>query len=229
MRFPRLFLRRSRLAVCLIGGVGVATLVPGCATRRPTPDALVSAESLRAYVESGRYDQEIAAVAARATAWIDQRAAQRRPAERLAVVFDLDETLFRNWAEIRAANFKYDPTICNHWVHDAKAPAIEAVRETYRGAQRAGVDVILLTGRRAREKPDTLRNLRAIGCADATEVIFMPDAFNGTTAEFKTAERKRIVARGPAIIANIGDQDSDLAGGFAERTFKLPNPFYTTP
>jgi len=28
------------------------------------------------------------------------------------------------------------------------------------------------------------------------------------------------------IIANIGDQESDLAGGFAEKTFKLPNPFY---
>jgi hypothetical protein len=29
------------------------------------------------------------------------------------------------------------------------------------------------------------------------------------------------------IIANLGDQFSDLAGGYAERTFKLPNPFYS--
>jgi hypothetical protein len=27
------------------------------------------------------------------------------------------------------------------------------------------------------------------------------------------------------IIANIGDQPSDLAGGFAERVFLLPDPF----
>ena len=27
-------------------------------------------------------------------------------------------------------------------------------------------------------------------------------------------------------IANVGDQPSDLAGGYAERTFLLPNPFY---
>jgi hypothetical protein len=28
---------------------------------------------------------------------------------------------------------------------------------------------------------------------------------------------------------NIGDQMSDLDGGFAERTYKLPNPFYFIP
>jgi acid phosphatase len=31
---------------------------------------------------------------------------------------------------------------------------------------------------------------------------------------------------GRTIIANIGDQMSDLNGGYAERTFKLADPFY---
>ena len=31
---------------------------------------------------------------------------------------------------------------------------------------------------------------------------------------------------GYLIILNVGDQESDLTGGFADRTFKLPNPFY---
>lgn len=31
------------------------------------------------------------------------------------------------------------------------------------------------------------------------------------------------------IIVNVGDQESDLAGGHAERAFKLPNPFYIIP
>jgi hypothetical protein len=30
-------------------------------------------------------------------------------------------------------------------------------------------------------------------------------------------------------VVNIGDQFSDLAGGFAERVFKLPNPYYFIP
>jgi len=46
---------------------------------------------------------------------------------------------------------------------------------------------------------------------------------------FKTAERAKIAARGFTIIANVGDQQSDLDGGYAERTFRVPNPFYFLP
>jgi len=34
---------------------------------------------------------------------------------------------------------------------------------------------------------------------------------------------------GVTIIVNVGDQESDLAGSHAERTFKVPNPFYFVP
>ncbi|HEX7427555.1 MAG TPA: hypothetical protein VF328_11535 [Mycobacterium sp.] len=30
-------------------------------------------------------------------------------------------------------------------------------------------------------------------------------------------------------MANVGDQPSDLDGGFAEQTYLLPNPFYRIP
>jgi HAD superfamily, subfamily IIIB (Acid phosphatase) len=46
---------------------------------------------------------------------------------------------------------------------------------------------------------------------------------------FKSGERARIEANGYTIIANIGDQDSDLAGGHALHTCKLPNPAYYIP
>jgi hypothetical protein len=31
------------------------------------------------------------------------------------------------------------------------------------------------------------------------------------------------------IVASVGDQQSDLDGGFAERTYKRPNPFHAIP
>ena len=40
---------------------------------------------------------------------------------------------------------------------------------------------------------------------------------------------RRSSSEGYTIVANIGDQPSDLDGGFAERTFLLPNPFYRIP
>ena len=48
----------------------------------------------------------------------------------------------------------------------------------------------------------------------------------GSASNHKIAARADIERRGFTIIANIGDQNSDLVGGYAEMTFKLPNPFY---
>ena len=35
--------------------------------------------------------------------------------------------------------------------------------------------------------------------------------------------------RGYDILVNVGDQRSDLTGGYARRGFKLPNPMYLIP
>jgi acid phosphatase len=50
-----------------------------------------------------------------------------------------------------------------------------------------------------------------------------------SAAEFKSPVRASIERSGYTIIANMGDQPSDLEGGHAERSFLLPNPFYRIP
>jgi hypothetical protein len=72
----------------------------------------------------------------------------------------------------------------------------------------------------------TERNLRAIDCADYAVLICKPDNSQETSAAFKLEQRRRLVVEGRKIITNVGDQVSDLVGGYAERTFKLPNSFY---
>lgn len=42
-------------------------------------------------------------------------------------------------------------------------------------------------------------------------------------AEYKTEQRAEIESKGYTIIANIGNSASDLSGGHAEKTFKLPD------
>jgi hypothetical protein len=46
---------------------------------------------------------------------------------------------------------------------------------------------------------------------------------------FKAPERRKLADQGYTILFSIGDQESDLIGGYAERTFKLPNPVYYLP
>jgi acid phosphatase len=56
-----------------------------------------------------------------------------------------------------------------------------------------------------------------------------PGSHYDSAADYKTPHREAIEAMGYTIVANVGDQPSDLAGGHAEQTFKLPNPFYRIP
>ena len=49
------------------------------------------------------------------------------------------------------------------------------------------------------------------------------------TIQYKSGTRAYIESQGYDIVANFGDQFSDLEGGFADKTFKLPNPNYYLP
>lgn len=50
-----------------------------------------------------------------------------------------------------------------------------------------------------------------------------------TTIHYKAATREHIESLGYEIVADFGDQYSDLVGGYADRTFKMPNPNYYLP
>jgi predicted secreted acid phosphatase len=201
----------------------------GCATRSLEPANLEAHKrEIRSYVKTGAYEEDLERVAEDAKKWIRQRVERRTPDERLAVVFDLDETLFLNWSRIDASDFTYVRDDWNRWVEQASAPAIKPIYEVYQLARAEDVEVIFITGRPERHRSFTEANLQHIGCDDYADLICAPDGHEGSAASFKAAARERIQDEGQFIIANLGDQRSDLAGGHAEKVFKLPNPFYLT-
>ena len=184
-----------------------------------------------AYHDSGTYHAEVQAVADEATAWLLQRAAARGPDERLAIVFDVDETVLSNYPHMVSQDFGYVTTVWQQWVDRAEAPPLEAVREVYRRARELGVAVVFLTGRKdPEEREGTVRNLEEAGMGEYERILLRTrDDVAPTAGERKAARRAQLEAEGWTIIASVGDQESDLSGGHAERTFKLPNPFYEVP
>ena len=185
-------------------------------------------QEIISYVESGAYDRELAEAAAPAVQFIAERVARRTPGERLTLVLDIDETVLSNLPSMRANDFGYVPAVWDAWVARAEAPVIPATLTVFQAARKLGVEIVFITGRRERARAGTEKNLRAAGLGDYAELFFKPNESSDTTEKFKTETRRRLIAEGRVIIANIGDQESDLAGGFAERTFKLPAPFYLT-
>jgi predicted secreted acid phosphatase len=61
-------------------------------------------------------------------------------------------------------------------------------------------------------------------CADAID-----KGVSCATIQYKSGTRAYIESQGYDIVANFGDQFSDLEGGHADKTFKMPNPNYYLP
>ena len=219
---PRLL--RPLTAVLLLLALTACRTVPTAPAEPPNLSALK--EELRAYADDGRYAAGVARVADEARAWIETRA--RAGGERLAIVLDIDETVLSNLPHMREWDFGYHPPTWDRWVAAADGTPIEPMREVFRAARAAGVAVFFLTGRKTTDGPGTIENLRATGMGDYAGLHLKPNGYPGTTQAFKTETRRALEAEGWTIIANVGDQQSDLDGGHAERTFKLPNPFYLT-
>jgi acid phosphatase len=194
-------------------------------------------ELLLAY-KSGDYDDDVASVFTAARAHVEQRASQ---VTRPALVLDIDETSLSNWANINANNFGFIPGgACDRlpngpcgfkeWILQASAPAIRPALNLFNAAKAKGAAVFFISGRRDKERQATLWNLDRAGFEGWAKVIIRPDDDTRSTIQpFKTEERRKIAEAGYTIIANAGDQQSDLDGGFAECTFKVPNPFYFIP
>ncbi|MBV8928081.1 MAG: HAD family acid phosphatase [Mycobacteriaceae bacterium] len=189
-----------------------------------------------AYHDSGQYMTDLAQVAAQAMVSIANRAPT---ADRPAVVFDIDETALSNWEVIRANDFGRfingncelpGPCPWRAWDLLARDPAIQPMLDTYNESKSLGTAVFFITGRDEGQRAATEKNLQNAGYAGWTRLIMAPvGATYASAADFKAPQRAAIEAEGYTIIANIGDQPSDLAGGHAEQTFLLPDPFYRIP
>jgi predicted secreted acid phosphatase len=188
------------------------------------------------YISSGRYDADFAKVAQNAQAFLEQRAAK---VTRPAIVLDIDETSLSNWPAYKVngwvrivggdCNLEQGPCGVRAWQATGQSKALAPTLALVTRARALGVAVFFISARPHNLQAATERNLREQGFS-WEQVIVLPEggAF-ASAVDFKAPERKKIADRGFTILLSMGDQDSDLRGGYAERTFKLPNPIYFLP
>ena len=242
---------RRRPAV-VPAGLAVCLILSACATDRPSTPAASPFVSVAgqpanvgdvrtaalAYRSSGSYDRDLTRIAAEAGRWLAERAAATA---RPALVLDIDETALSNWEIIMRDDFgrpivgPCDPEgkgPCGWaaWDQLGRDPAIGPTLALFRQARAAGVSVFFITGRPENQRAATERNLAAAGYGGYTKLAMVPDGSHfASAADFKAPVRAAIEREGYVIVANVGDQPSDLEGGHAERAFLLPNPFYRVP
>jgi predicted secreted acid phosphatase len=176
--------------------------------------------------------------------------------EKKAIVLDVDDTTLATWNYEIFSNWAYNPVSNGTFVTDQRFPAVPGMVEMVTEAANQGYAIFFLTGRPTSQADATLGNLGADGVGvDAgyptPEALFTkpavgsyPDYLNKpefcgpaitagkscATIQYKSGVRAHIENDlGYDIVGNFGDQFSDLLGGFADKTFKLPNPNYYLP
>jgi predicted secreted acid phosphatase len=192
------------------------------------------------YHDSGRWAAEQARVARNAERWLVTRAGMGN-GQKLAAVFDIDETSLLNYPALKRNDFGFildgpctpgakDACGMRAWIRQGRDAAIPGTLALYRRARELGVAVFFITGRDESMRAGTVKNLRAAGYDGWAALVMEPvGARYKSAADFKAPHRAAIEKQGFRIVLNIGDQPSDLAGGHAEMTALLPNPYYRIP
>ena len=109
-------------------------------------------------------------------------------------------------------------------------PAIRQVRSLYSYARAQKVAVFFITGRPEPLRALSAKNLKAAGYTASWTSRSSPTSnHDDSLVPYKSGARKKIERKGYRILANLGDQRSDLKGGYSLKAYKLPNPMYFTP
>lgn len=182
--------------------------------------------------------------------------AHHQHASNRAIVLDVDDTSVLTYEYDANNDFGYNPSINATYVTHG-FPAVYGMPALVNWAQSKGYAVFFITGRPDAQHVDTVANLqgRELGGesypvattgslspqgdslftkpADPSTRPYLNCAADGvpacSTVEYKSGTRAYIESHGYDIVANFGDQFSDLNGGFADRGFKIPNPMYFLP
>jgi predicted secreted acid phosphatase len=227
-------------------------------TLTTTPDPVNGATMLHQFAANGAYAQQTEGIADKAEHYLAKRAnhgkwkvhvkhvkhAHAKP----AVLFDIDDTTLNTYSYEIYSNFVFNSTSNAAFVNAGSAsvfPAVPGMVDLEQKALAEGYTVFFLTGRPSvtgnDQKPATLTNLRAAGYTVTDDQVYLKDASgatepwlstcapNCTTTQYKSLTREHIESLGYDIAANFGDQFSDLNGGFADKTIKMPNPMYFLP
>ena len=145
--------------------------------------------------------------------------------------------------------FDYDPALAEHLGAGAALPGDPGMVSFVNAAAAKGFAVFGVTGRSDSQRAATLANLTKVGFTAFAPERFFTKWPGSREADYITCASDELHDRGVQgghpqahrdrpqraggkkydIVLNVGDQWSDLQGGYADRTLKLPNPTYYLP
>lgn len=187
-------------------------------------------QQLIKYHDSGAYQSDIANVIQRALLYLELRVKRKDFTGKPAIVLDIDETSLSNYPDMVTLDFGGTPEEVIQYENKGMDQVITPTLKLYRYAIAHDISVIFITGRYEEDRQTTQDNLKKAGFTKFDKLILRNGKLrDAPAAVYKSAARQQLEADGYDILMSVGDQKSDLLGGYADETFKLPNPYYLIP
>ncbi|NEB00277.1 HAD family acid phosphatase [Streptomyces sp. SID13726] len=170
--------------------------------------AALPAQAADSTVTEAQWLSDVAAVTGPAQTYIDQRAAANTSGAKLAIVLDIDNTALESHFEGVGTS----------------TPATPPVLALAQDAHAKGLSVFFISARSNLFNSVTTSNLKSVGyTVDGLYARTVAQLVTESVQDFKTSQRKAIEANGYDVVANIGNNTTDLNGGYADATYKLPD------
>lgn len=195
-----------RAAITAVSATALVALAVPAEAATTTTSTSTTATAAAEDVDYDTWQTDCQTVMDQALPYLKQRIANTAPGEKQAIVFDIDNTTLET-----DFGFSYPQ------------PANGPVLNVAEYAQEHGVALFFVTARPGIIYSATDYNLEHVGYSvSGLYVRGLSDLFKDVAA-YKTAQRVDIESKGYTIIANIGNSATDLSGGHAEETYKLPD------
>jgi predicted secreted acid phosphatase len=199
------FLRRTTTVAAIAAALAAGAVGPVSAqTVHTAVSSNVSAAATT--VTYASWIADVTVVTNQAQAYLTTALASVPSGEKPAIVLDIDNT-----------------ALASYFYSTYPVPATPPVLALAQYAAAHGAKIFFVTGRPDLIDEITENNLTSVGYqVDGLYSRNFIQLFESLQT-FKTAARAQIEADGYTIVANIGNSQSDLDGGYALATFKLPD------
>jgi predicted secreted acid phosphatase len=190
---------------------------------------------------TSNYAKQMKQIVASAEAYLAKAAATYHGKGKPAVVLDIDDTLLNTYDYTLSQQFGFTSASNLVYINDAAFPAVFFMPQLVTFAAKHNFALFYITGRPQSQTTATVKDLTSAGyAAPAAGHLFLkpttPPSYlhcaaapTCTTIEYKSGTRAHISSLGYTIVADFGDQYSDLLGGDAGHQVKIPNPMYYLP
>ena len=142
-----------------------------------------------------------------------------------SIILDIDDTLISLYPIIEAYDDGWCAASLNECMTRTDLPAIPETKVFLSNCLNDGFIIHILSSRRVMYLQNVEQLLENAGVR-YHYLHLRADDDKGTIQDFKTNARKSLTEQGFDIVMNVGDQQTDLDGGYSLYTCKVPNYWY---